>query len=63
MVGLCKFSDVVASGVREVCGEPTSILELGCGPGGNLAKFPKSSCLGIDHLAAKEVDDIILDYT
>lgn len=39
MVGHCRFADEISSQILEHFGKPSKIIELGCGRGGNLAKF------------------------
>lgn len=39
MPGGCRYSDILYKLVIETCGYPDSIIELGCGDGGNLAEF------------------------
>jgi SAM-dependent methyltransferase len=52
MPGGCGFSQVLLEEVTNFCGVPASILELGCGNGGNLSAFPaESTKVGIDPLA------------
>ena len=49
MHGLCNFSHIVYEKVIEKIGYPDSIIELGCGNGGNLEKFNLSNKrIGID---------------
>lgn len=48
MVSRCTFADLIHSEITKHFGEPENILELGCGCGGNLDKFPNSNCVGID---------------
>jgi SAM-dependent methyltransferase len=52
MVGNCKYSKIIALEIRKHFGEPESLIELGCGRGGNLAEFPEATPLvGIDPLS------------
>ncbi len=49
MYGFCNFSHVIYDIITDNCGYPDSILELGCGNGGNLGKFFDSEKrVGID---------------
>jgi len=49
MIGGCKFSNIIYKKVIDICGHPKSIIELGCGNGGNLEKFSDSVIkIGID---------------
>jgi len=49
MHGHCNFSHIVFSEVINRVGYPNTILELGCGNGGNLGKFSKVKIrIGID---------------
>jgi ubiquinone/menaquinone biosynthesis C-methylase UbiE len=49
MPGSCKFSDLITIELRNYFGEFDSIIELGCGRGGNLTKYPEVKTLvGID---------------
>ncbi len=50
MVGGYLFSEEIYKDVIDNFGQPLSILELGCGPGGNLAKFEQAYRVGIDPL-------------
>ena len=49
MRGYCDFPHIIYKKIIEKCGYPDSIIELGCGNGGNLDKF-SLSCkrIGID---------------
>ena len=49
MRGKCKYRNVVRTKVLQKCGEPTSVIELGCGMGMNLAQFKRAKKrVGID---------------
>jgi len=49
MYGFCNFAHIIHARIIEKCGYPGTILELGCGNGGNLGKFYKSRVrVGID---------------
>lgn len=50
MKGQCKHAALLRRLVLEAVGQfPSSVLELGCGPGGNLAAFPEAEIrVGID---------------
>jgi len=49
MYGYCNFSHIVYEKVIEKCNYPNSIIELGCGNGGNLGKFTETNIrIGID---------------
>ena len=43
MPGGCSYSGILYESVVKICGYPKSIIELGCGDGGNLAEFLTSS--------------------
>jgi len=49
MLGGCNYSDILYKTVIKICKYPESIIELGCGNGGNLAEFSTSVIkVGID---------------
>lgn len=49
MPGGCGFSEIIYKETLKFCGNPRSIIELGCGNGGNLAQFTKAThTVGID---------------
>jgi len=49
MPGGCGFADTIYQKVLSYCDYPNAVLELGCGVGGNLAKFKNSKTrVGID---------------
>lgn len=51
MPGGCGYSQKLYDAVIDKCGEQDSIIELGCGNGGNLSKFEGWESVGIDPLA------------
>lgn len=50
MAGGCGFSKKLYEAVMDKCGKQTSIIELGCGNGGNLLRFKGWERVGIDPL-------------
>jgi len=49
MSGSCKYSDLIATELRNYFGKFDSVIELGCGRGGNLTKYPEvKTIVGID---------------
>jgi len=49
MVTRCKHSELIFRSIRSKFGLPQSVVELGCGDGGNLARFgPKTFSVGIE---------------
>jgi len=49
MPGSCRFSDLIAFGLHNNFGKFDSVIELGCGRGGNLTEYPEvKTVVGID---------------
>lgn len=49
MVGHCRYANIIHDEIVKEFGVPDSVIELGCGRGGNLHKFIETSaCIGVD---------------